>query len=126
MFAPHVSKARHFQHLLDNKKPDVTRVSAPFTNCSLVLAMLRIVRLLVVLALRAARASRDPLLLRVARGERGERAPVWLMRQAGRHMAAYRALCAAHPSFREVSCRIFLLLFILLILIILPILPVIL
>lgn len=36
------------------------------------------------------RASQDPLLLRVARGEDAERTPVWLMRQAGRYMAAFR------------------------------------
>jgi len=36
------------------------------------------------------RASADPLLLRVARGEQGERPPVWLMRQAGRYMAEFR------------------------------------
>lgn len=35
-------------------------------------------------------ASTDPLLLRVARGEQGERPPVWLMRQAGRYMAEFR------------------------------------
>jgi hypothetical protein len=28
----------------------------------------------------------DPLLLRAARGEKIERIPVWMMRQAGRHM----------------------------------------
>ena len=36
------------------------------------------------------KASTDPLLLRVARGEQGERPPVWLMRQAGRYMAEFR------------------------------------
>jgi len=35
-------------------------------------------------------ADADPLLLRVARGEQGERPPVWLMRQAGRYMAEFR------------------------------------
>jgi len=32
------------------------------------------------------------LLLRVLHGEDSERAPIWLMRQAGRHLAEYRAL----------------------------------
>ncbi|KAL1528513.1 hypothetical protein AB1Y20_009859 [Prymnesium parvum] len=48
-------------------------------------------------------ATRDPLLLRAARGEQVERTPVWMMRQAGRHMAAYRALVAKYPTFRERS-----------------------
>lgn len=30
--------------------------------------------------------NEDPLLVRVARGEDAERVPVWMMRQAGRHM----------------------------------------
>lgn len=45
----------------------------------------------------------DPLLLRAARGEEVERVPVWMMRQAGRHMQIYRNLCKTHKSFRERS-----------------------
>jgi hypothetical protein len=45
----------------------------------------------------------DPILLRAARGEKVERPPVWMMRQAGRHMQAYRDLCKTHKTFRERS-----------------------
>ncbi|KAF5841848.1 hypothetical protein DUNSADRAFT_10911 [Dunaliella salina] len=42
-------------------------------------------------------SSSDPLLLRVARGEDAERTPVWLMRQAGRYMAAFREYSNKYP-----------------------------
>lgn len=58
---------------------------------------------------RAARAplvcaaeAQDPLLVRVARGEDAERTPVWLMRQAGRYMAEFRAYSDKYP-FRHRS-----------------------
>jgi uroporphyrinogen decarboxylase len=44
-----------------------------------------------------------PLLLRAARGEKLERPPVWLMRQAGRYMKVYRDLREKYPGFRERS-----------------------
>jgi uroporphyrinogen decarboxylase len=43
-----------------------------------------------------------PLLVRVARRERGERTPVWFMRQAGRSLPEYRAIRREH-SFFEVA-----------------------
>ncbi|KAK1284130.1 hypothetical protein QJS10_CPB21g01560 [Acorus calamus] len=45
----------------------------------------------------------EPLLLSAVRGERVDRPPVWLMRQAGRYMKSYQLICEKHPSFRERS-----------------------
>jgi len=53
-----------------------------------------------------ASASSSPgdrdILIRAARGETVERTPVWLMRQAGRYMAAFREYSTKYP-FRERS-----------------------
>lgn len=48
-------------------------------------------------------STQDPLLIRAAKGQTVERTPVWMMRQAGRHIAEYRDLCKKWPTFRERS-----------------------
>ncbi|KAJ4764278.1 Uroporphyrinogen decarboxylase [Rhynchospora pubera] len=48
-------------------------------------------------------SSTEPLLLSAVKGEKVERPPVWLMRQAGRYMKSYQLICEKYPSFRERS-----------------------
>lgn len=48
-------------------------------------------------------AADQPLLLRALKGEKVERPPVWMMRQAGRYMKVYQDMCKVHKTFRERS-----------------------
>jgi uroporphyrinogen decarboxylase len=48
-------------------------------------------------------STKDPLLIRAAKGEKVERTPVWMMRQAGRHIKEYRDLAKKYPTFRQRS-----------------------
>jgi uroporphyrinogen decarboxylase len=49
------------------------------------------------------KTTADPLLIRAAKGQATERTPVWMMRQAGRHIKEYRDLVKKYPTFRERS-----------------------
>mmetsp|Transcript_67974 Transcript_67974/g.196945 ORF Transcript_67974/g.196945 Transcript_67974/m.196945 type:complete len:100 (-) Transcript_67974:949-1248(-) len=76
------------------RRPAFIRVAASTLNF--------IICCLCLLRIDSVHGSQDPLLLRVARGELTAETPVWMMRQAGRHMAAYRAI-QDPPTFRQKS-----------------------
>jgi uroporphyrinogen decarboxylase len=56
-------------------------------------------------SLRVRCAAGEAILLRAARGEAVERPPVWLMRQAGRYMAEFRACVSPTDSAASLLTR---------------------
>lgn len=91
-----MSNTGHRRALIAREPTKLTQVTPPFVisiNSTMPLPSA---------TLRVSASAADPLLLRTARGERVERTPVWLMRQAGRYMADFRKFSDKIP-FRERS-----------------------